>query len=78
VGEAQRLTDVGLTEWQLNGLARLIRKAAADPDVDLQEQRWDPLPGFSRTDVGEMIIRTRLISGDLAAEQHGESRYWVM
>src|SRR5271165_1724967 len=34
----------------------------------------DALPGVSKTDVGEMVMRSRLIRGDLTAEKDGETR----
>ena len=74
VGEAERLTDLALTERQLNSLARLDRKTAVNPDIELQEQMCNALPGVSKTDVGEVVMRARLIRSDLAAEQDGETR----
>jgi hypothetical protein len=74
LGEAERLSDFGLSERQLNGLARLDWKAAAEPDIELQEQMCDALPALSKTNVGEVVMRTRLIGDDLAAQQNGESR----
>ncbi len=74
LGEAERLSDFGLSERQLNGLARLDWNAAAEPDIELQEQMCDALPALSKTNVGEVVMRTRLIGDDLAAQQNGESR----
>src|SRR5271169_1836678 len=35
----------------------------------------DAFPGAAKTEVGEMVVRTRLIGGDLAAEQDSEA--WI-
>ena len=64
-----------MTERQLNSLARLDRKTSANPDIELQEQMCNALPGVSKTGVGEVVMRARLIRSDLAAEQDGET--WI-
>ena len=74
VGEAQSLANLALAERQLNSLAALGRKPAANSDVELKEEMRDAMPGVPKTDVGEMVMRARLIGGDLAAKQDGETR----
>jgi hypothetical protein len=66
---------VALAQRQVNGLTRLDRKPAAKSDVDLEKQMRDAFPGAAKTEVGEMVVRTRLIRSDLAAEQDGET--WI-
>jgi len=75
VGEAERLADLALTEWQLNSLVRIDRKTAANPDVELEEQMRDALPGASQTEVCQVIVGARLIGADLSAEQSSEA--WI-
>src|SRR5208337_321703 len=71
VGKAERVTDLALTERQLKSFARLDRETAANPDIKLQEQMRDALPGVSKADIGEVVMRARLICHDLAAEKDG-------
>ena len=72
--EADRLTDLRLRDRQLNSLAWLDRKAAAEPDIELQEQMCDPLPAHSKPNVGEVSMPARPIGDNLAVEQEGEPR----
>jgi len=74
VGETKCLTDLTLTEWELNRRPRLGREAASDPDIELQEQMCNALPGVSKTDVGKVVMGARSIGGDLTAKQNGETR----
>ena len=74
VGEAQSLANLALAERQLNSLAALGRKPAANSDVELEDEMCDALSGVPKTDIGEVVMRARLIGGDLAAKQDGETR----
>jgi len=74
VGETHRLADVALAQRQLNNLAGLGRKPAAQPDIDLEKQMRDAFPGTPKTEVGEMIVRATFIGGDLSAEQNSKTR----
>src|SRR5580704_5731475 len=74
VGETHRLADVALAQRQLNNLAGLGRKPAAQPDIDLEKQMRDAFPSAPKTEVGEVIVRATFIGGDLSAEQNSETR----
>ena len=66
VGKAQCLANLALAERQLNSLTAFGRKPAANSDVELEDEMCDALSGVPKTDIGEMVMRARLIGGDLA------------
>ena len=75
VGKTESLADMALAQRQLYDFARLGRKPAAQPDIDLEKQMCDAFPGASKTQVGEVVVRAPFIGGDLSAEQNSEA--WI-
>jgi hypothetical protein len=73
VGKTESLANMALAQRQLYDLTRLGRKPAAYPHIDLKQETGDALPCASQAKVGEMIVRARLIAGDLAAQQNSEA-----
>jgi len=65
IGKTQSLANLALSERQLKNLAALGRKQLANPDVKLEKEMCDALPGVPQTDICQVVMRPRLIGGDL-------------
>jgi hypothetical protein len=74
VGKTQSLANLALTERQLKNLAALGWKPLANPDVELEKEMCDALPSVPETDIGQVVMRPRLIGGDLTTQQDRETR----
>jgi len=74
VGKTQCLANLALAERQLNNLTVLGRKPAPNSDVELKYEMRYALPGVAKADIGEVVMRARLIGGDLATQQDRETR----
>jgi len=76
VSETERLTNVALAQRQVNGLAWLDRKPATEPDIDLEKQMRDALPGAAKTEIGEVVVRTRFIGGHFGGRTEQQGVDW--
>lgn len=76
VSETERLTNVALAQRQVNGLAWLDRKPATEPDIDLEKQMRDALPGAAKTEVSEVVVRTRFIGGHFGGRTEQQGVDW--
>jgi len=74
IGKTQSLANLALTERQLENLTALGRKPLANPDLELEKEMCDALPGVPQTDIGQVVMRPRLIGGDLTTQQDRETR----
>ena len=76
VGEPERLTELTLAQRKMESLARLVGQVVSKPDVNLEQQMSDSFPGAAQSEVGQMIVRPRLVRGDLATKQ--KRKTWIV
>jgi len=61
-GQAGCLPDVLQTEWQKRDVARLRRKLSAHAKEQFRHEMRDPAVSVPAAEIGEMVLRTRLVS----------------